>query len=127
MSTAEPEPPEEELEPSPFSEDDPPARVARPWQPAQPMTQDELDAYLRRPMELRMFNPWQCVFNLMAEDGIGYMMGASPVRCSTILADPTRSRYCLAHARMMGQDYYGPAELAEATAKETASNLTRLV
>jgi hypothetical protein len=44
-----------------------------------------------------------------------------------LLADPTKSRYCLEHARKMGVDYYAPPELAEATAKETATNLTRLV
>jgi hypothetical protein len=127
MSTAEPEPPEDELEPSPFDPDEEPVKISRPWQPAIPMTQEDLDAYLRRPIEHRMFNPYQCMFNLMADDGIGYMMGVAPLRCSTMLADPTKSRYCLEHAKMMGVDYYGPGELAELTAAETASNLTRLV
>jgi hypothetical protein len=119
--------PVEELEPSPFDPDEPAVRPTRPWKPSEPMTQAELDAYMARPIELRMFNPWQCMFNLVAEDGIGYYLGVSPLRCPVLLADPTKSRYCLEHARKMGVDYYAPPELAEATAKETATNLTRLV
>jgi hypothetical protein len=126
--SSEPVDPAEEMEPSPFSEDDEPAvSSGRPWKPAVPMTQADLDWHMSRPMEHRTFNPWQCMWNLMAEDGIGYYSGMPALRCSVTLADPTKSRYCLDHARQMGVDYYSPPELAEAVAKETATNLTRLV
>ena len=67
------------------------------------------------------------MFNKNAEDGIGYYSGLGVDQCDVLLADPTKSRYCLEHARQMGVDYYAPPELAEAVAQETATNLTRLV
>jgi hypothetical protein len=117
------------MEPSPFDDDDDtPGRSApTPWLPAKPLTQENLDYYARLPWELRTFNPWACMFNRMAEDGIGYYSGVGKIQCDVLLADPTKSRYCLEHARKMGVDYYAPAELAEAVDKETATNLTRLV
>lgn len=121
----EPEP----LEESPFDEDDdsPGLSAPTPWLPAKPLTQDELDHYSRLPFEIRTFNPWACMFNKMAEDGIGYYSGHGRIQCDVLLADPTKSRYCLEHAAKMGVDYYAPTELAEAVDKETATNLTRLV
>ena len=118
-----------EPEPSPFDPDDDsePAVKRRPWLPALPLTQAELDHYAGMPWDLRTFNPWHCMWNLGAEDGIGYYAGVGRIQCPTVLADPTKSRYCLEHARKMGVDYYSPPELAEATAAETAANLTRLV
>lgn len=118
---------DEPFEPSPFDEDDEAVVTRRPWKPALPLSQEELDSYQRRPMELRLFNPWKCMFNLMAEDGIGYYSGVGRIQCDTVLADPTKSRYCLDHARKMGVDYYAPPELAAAVAAETSANLTRLV
>ena len=118
---------EDELEPSPFDPDAEPAIVRRPWMPAKPLTQGELDYYAGLPFEIRTFNPWACMFNRNAEDGIGYYSGLGKSQCDVLLADPTKSRYCLEHARQMGVSYYAPAELAEATDKETAANLTRLV
>jgi hypothetical protein len=117
------------LDPSPFPEDDsgPGASAPRPWMPAKPLTQAELDRYGSLPWEVRTFNPWACMFNRNAEDGIGYYSGAPRVQCDVLLADPTKSRYCLEHARTMGVDYYAPPELAEAVAAETSANLTRLV
>jgi hypothetical protein len=116
-------------EPSPFDEDDdaPGKSAPTPWLPAKPLSQDELDYYSKLPFELRMFNPWACMYNRVAEDGIGYYSGVGRIQCDVLLADPTKSRYCLEHARKMGVDYYAPAELAEAVDKETATNLTRLV
>jgi len=126
-SEAMPEP--EEMEPSPFDDDDDtPGRSApTPWLPAKPLTQEDLDYYAKLSWEFRTFNPWACMFNKMAEDGIGYYSGAKRIQCDVLLADPTKSRYCLEHAKKMGVDYYAPAELAEAVDKETATNLTRLV
>lgn len=118
-----------ELEPSPFDDDDdgPRTTVRRPWSPAEPMRQDELDYYTALPYELRTFNPWHCMWNNSAEDGIGYYSGVKKRQCETVLADPTKSRYCLEHAGQMGVDYYSPAELSETADKEAATNLTRLV
>jgi hypothetical protein len=117
-----------EMEPSPFGDDDEPGPGApRPWLPAKPLTQAELDRYATLPWEIRTFNPWACMFNRNAEDGIGYYSGAERIQCDVLLADPTKSRYCLEHARKMGVAYYAPPELAEAVASETAANLTRLV
>jgi len=117
------------MEPSPFpEEDDGTGEVARrPWLPAKPLTQRELDYYQGLPFEVRTFNPWACMWNRNAEDGIGYYSGAKRIQCAVLLADPTQSRYCLDHAKQMGVDYYAPPELAEAVAKETSANLTRLV
>jgi hypothetical protein len=95
--------------------------------PAKPLTQAELDYYAGLPWEVRTINPWACMFNRNSEDGIGYYSGAKRIQCEVLLADPTKSRYCLDHAKQMGVDYYAPPELAEAVAKETATNLTRLV
>ncbi len=117
------------MEPSPFPEDDgtTSAGAPRPWLPAKPLSQGELDYYQGLPWELRTFNPWACMFNRNSEDGIGYYSGAKRIQCEVLLADPTKSRYCLDHAKQMGVDFYAPPELAEAVAKETATNLTRLV
>jgi hypothetical protein len=119
----------EGLEPSPFDEDDeePGAIIRRPWLPAKPLTQAELDHYANLPWEIRTFNPWACMFNKNAEDGIGYFSGMGRRQCETLLADPTKSRYCLDHARQMGVDYYSPSELTDAVDREVATNLTRLV
>lgn len=117
----------EPLEPSPFDPDEEGVPVGRPWKPAIPLTQAELDHYTTMPWEYRIFNPWQCMWNLAAEDGIGYYSGLGRIQCDVMLADPTKSRYCLNHARQMGVYYYSPPELADATAKETNANLTRLV
>jgi hypothetical protein len=116
-------------EPSPFPEDDDTTRAParRPWKPATPMTQEELDRYTLLTFEFRTFNPWHCMYNLAAEDGIGYYSGLGKRQCETVLADPTRSRYCLAHATELGVDFYAPPELSEAADKEAATNLTRLV
>jgi hypothetical protein len=121
----EPEP----LESSPFDEDDeePGVIARRPWLPAKPLTQPELDYYANLPWEIRTFNPWACMWNKNAEDGIGWFSGMGRKQCETILADPTKSRYCLDHARQMGVDYYSPSERTEAVDRETAANLTRLV
>jgi hypothetical protein len=126
---AEPVDPDEPLEESPFDEDDeePGAVVRRPWLPAKPLTQAELDHYANLPWEIRTFNPWACMFNRNAEDGIGWYSGMGRRQCETLLADPTKSRYCLEHARQMGVDYYSPPELTEAVDREVATNLTRLV
>jgi len=118
------------MEPSPFPEPEEgttSAGAPRPWLPAKPLLQSELDYYAGLPWEVRTFNPWACMFNRNSEDGIGYYSGAKRIQCEVLLADPTKSRYCLDHARQMGVDYYAPPELAEAVAKETATNLTRLV
>jgi hypothetical protein len=117
------------MEPSPFPESDgtTSAGAPRPWLPARPLTQADLDYYQGLPFEVRTFNPWACMFNRNSEDGIGYYSGAKRIQCEVLLADPTKSRYCLDHAKQMGVDYYAPPELAEAVAKETATNLTRLV
>lgn len=119
-----------ELEPSPFDDDDddgPRTTSRRPWSPAEPMRQEELDYYAQLSYELRTFNPWHCMWNHSAEDGIGYYSGLGKRQCETVLADPTKSRYCLEHAGQMGVDYYSPAELSETADKEAATNLTRLV
>jgi hypothetical protein len=123
------EPDEEPLEESPFDDDseEPGAVVRRPWLPAKPLNQKELDYYAALPWEIRTFNPWQCMWNKNAEDGIGYYSGMGRRQCEVLLADPTQSRYCIAHGREMGVSFYGPQELSEAVAKETATNLTRLV
>jgi hypothetical protein len=118
------------MEPSPFPEPEEgttSAGAPRPWLPAKPLLQSELDYYAGLPWEVRTFNPWACMFNRNSEDGIGYYSGAKRIQCEVLLADPTKSRYCLDHAKQMGVDYYAPPELAEAVAKETATNLTRLV
>jgi len=118
------------MEPSPFPESEDgtsSAGAPRPWLPAKPLNQGELDYYASLPFEARTFNPWACMFNRNSEDGIGYYSGAKRIQCQVLLADPTKSRYCLDHAKQMGVDYYAPPELAEAVAKETATNLTRLV
>lgn len=118
------------LEPSPFDDDDPTSYRApsrRPWAPAEPMRQDELDYYARLSYELRTFNPWHCMWNHSSEDGIGYYSGLGKRQCETVLADPTKSRYCLQHATELGVDYYSPSELSEAADSEAATNLTRLV
>jgi len=117
------------MEPSPFpEEDDGTGEVARrPWLPAKPLTQGELDYYQGLPFEVRTFNPWACMWNRNAEDGIGYYSGAKRIQCEVLLADPTQARYCLDHAKQMGVDFYAPPELADAVAKETSANLTRLV
>src|SRR4249919_1977209 len=101
-SEAMPEP--EEMEPSPFDDDDDtPGRSApTPWLPAKPLTQEDLDYYSKLSWEFRSFNPWACMFNKMAEDGIGYYSGAKRIQCDVLLADPTKSRYCLEHAKKMG-------------------------
>jgi hypothetical protein len=127
--TSEPVEPIEPLEESPFDPDDetPGAVARRPWLPAKPLSQAELDYYAGLPFEIRTFNPWACMWNRMAEDGIGYYSGLGRDQCDVLLADPTKSRYCLSHANKMGVDYYAPVEMSEAVAKETAVNLTRLV
>ena len=117
-----------ELEPSPFDDDDgyrAPAR--RPWAAAMPLSQEELESYAALPFAARTFNPWHCMWNNNAEDGIGYYSGLGKRQCETVLADPTKSRYCLEHAGAMGVDYYAPGELSETADKEAATNLTRLV
>jgi hypothetical protein len=116
-------------EPSPFPEDDDGTRAParRPWKPATPLTQEELDRYTSLTFEFRTFNPWHCMWNLAAEDGIGYYSGLGKLQCETVLADPTKSRYCLQHATELGVDFYAPSELSEAADKEAATNLTRLV
>jgi hypothetical protein len=117
-----------ELEPSPFDDDDGPrVPYTKPWGPSMPLTQEELDAYLQTPWQTRTYNPWHCMWNNAAEDGIGYYSGLGRRQCETVLADPTKSRYCLEHARLMGVDYYAPSELSEAADSEAATNLTRLV
>jgi len=118
------------MEPSPFPESEEgttSAGAPRPWLPAKPLSQGELDYYQGLPWEVRTFNPWACMFNRNSEDGIGYYSGAKRIQCEVLLADPTKSRYCLEHAKKMGVDFYAPPELAEAVARETATNLTRLV
>jgi hypothetical protein len=116
------------MEPSPFDEDDEyRAPLRRPWKPALPLSQDELDRYAQLPFGARTFNPWHCMFNLHAEDGIGYYSGLGKRQCETVLADPTKSRYCMEHSALMGVDYYSPSELSEAADSEAATNLTRLV
>jgi len=120
-----------ELEPSPFDDDEDgtgyraPSR--RPWAPAEPMKADELEYYAALSYELRTFNPWHCMWNHSSEDGIGYYSGLGKRQCETVLADPTKSRYCLEHAGQLGVDYYSPSELSETADKEAATNLTRLV
>ena len=117
------------MEPSPFPEEDDGTGevIRRPWMPAKPLTQADLDYYASLPWEARTFNPWACMYNRNSEDGIGYYSGAKRIQCEVLLADPTKSRYCLEHAKKMGVDYYAPSELAEAVDKETSANLTRLV
>lgn len=116
------------VEPPPF-DPDAPARPRRPGpnEPAVPFSVDDLDEIARRPPHLRTTNPWLCAFNLNAEDGIGHYSGMGYRQCAVKVADPTRSRYCLEHARRLGVDFYSPAETSEATDAETAGNLTRLV
>jgi len=118
-----------EPEPSPFDPEDPTVvpGALRSWEPARPMSQKDLDFYASLSWDARTFNPWHCMWNRSAEDGIGRYSGLGMDQCPTVLADPTKSRYCLEHARKMGVDYYSPPELAEATAAETSANLTRLV
>ena len=117
------------IDPSPFPEDGSGPRVParRPWKPALPLSQEELDYYAALPFGARTYNPWHCMFNLHADDGIGYYSGLGRRQCETVLADPTRSRYCMEHAALMGVDYYSPSELSEAADSEAATNLTRLV
>jgi hypothetical protein len=116
------------MEPSPFDPDDPPhPRRPRTGEPAGPLTQADLDWIMQRPIELRTTNPWLCMWNTATEDGIGHFSGHATVQCSVRIADPTKSRYCLEHARKLGVDYYSPAELSEATDREVAGSLTRLV
>jgi len=117
------------MEPSPFDDDDPGrfTGAPRPWEPALPLTQDELDRYTTLPFVARTYNPWHCMWNNAAEDGIGYFSGIKKRQCETVLADPTRARYCMEHAQAMGVDFYAPGELSEAADKEAATNLTRLV
>ena len=118
------------LEPSPFDEDDGyrapgPATVgSRRF----PLTQEELDRYTAaaRSRRGRTTRGTACGTH-NAEDGIGYYSGVGKRQCETVLADPTKSRYCLEHATAMGVDYYAPGELSEAADKEAATNLTRLV
>lgn len=115
------------MEPSPFDEDAPSTVSKRgPHDPSRPMSQKDLDTWLAMPIETRVYDAYRCMFNTMAEDGIGHMSGTWR-QCATRIADPTRSRYCLDHAQKMGVEYYSPGEFSELTAGETASNLTRLV
>lgn len=123
MSTA----PDDDLEPPPFDEDAPVPPRLEPGDPLPPLSAADLEALMRRPYELRTQNPWLCVYNINSEDGFGYYTGSAYVQCPVAVADPTRSRYCLEHARALGADYYSPAELAESTDKEVAGSLTRLV
>jgi hypothetical protein len=117
------------MEPSPFDDDDGGSYTSapRPWEPALPLTQDELDRYATLPFVARTYNPWHCMWNMAAEDGIGYFSGIKKRQCETVLADPTKARYCLEHAQAMGVDFYAPGELSETADKEAANNLTRLV
>jgi hypothetical protein len=119
------------LDPSPFDDDDGPSTgrsgAPRPWEAALPLTQEELDRYTTLPFVARTFNPWHCMWNNNAEDGIGYYSGLGKRQCETVLADPTKARYCMDHAQKMGVDFYAPGELSEAADKEAATNLTRLV
>jgi hypothetical protein len=117
------------MEPSPFDPDDPDeprARRYRPWEPAQPMTVRDLEIWIAMTPDARVHDAYRCMYNLTAEDGIGHMSG-SWVQCSTRIADPTKSRYCMTHAEKLGVDYWSPPEWSEAIAKETNANLTRLV
>jgi len=117
------------MEPSPFDDAEPGAYTSapRPWEAALPLTPEELDRYQTLPFVARTYNPWHCMWNMNAEDGIGYFSGIKKRQCETVLADPTKSRYCMEHAQAMGVDFYAPGELSEAADKEAATNLTRLV
>jgi hypothetical protein len=117
------------MEPSPFDDAEPGkfTSAPRPWEAALPLTPEELDRYQTLPFVARTFNPWHCMWNNNAEDGIGYFSGIKKRQCETVLADPTKSRYCMEHAQAMGVDFYAPGELSEAADKEAATNLTRLV
>ena len=115
------------MEPSPFDPDaEPTARRGRDWEPSQPMTVADLEIWLSMPAEARVYDAWGCMFNLMADDGIGYGSGTW-VQCKQRIADPTKSRYCMEHATSMGLEYFSPGERSELTAKEVSANLTRLV
>lgn len=118
------------MEPSPFDPDaDPPdlgSRRGKGWEASLPMNVAELETWLSMPAEARVYDAWRCMYNLMADDGIGYGSGTW-VQCKHRIADPTKSRYCLEHAEQMGQEYFSPGEHSELTAKEVSSNLTRLV
>jgi hypothetical protein len=114
------------MEPSPFDPDDPGVEPSRSWEPARPMSQRELDLWLSMPIETRVYDAYRCMFNLMAEDGIG--MGSGMVKqCKTRIYDPTKSRYCVDHAAMLDVEYYSPGEFSEISAGEASANLTRLV
>jgi hypothetical protein len=117
------------LDPSPFDPDALPRgrRSRRTGEPELPLTQEDLDRLMAKPYWDRMINPWLCMWNLRADDGIGDYQGVGWRQCPVKVSDPTKCRYCLEHARKLGVDYYGPTETAEATARETAGNLTRLV
>lgn len=117
------------IEPPPFAPGDGGAhpRRRRSGEPYRPLSQEDLDFITARPLELRSTNPWQCMYNLSAEDGVGDFSGRKMVQCSVRLADPTKSRYCIEHSRELGLEVYTPQELSEATDREVAGSLTRLV
>jgi hypothetical protein len=116
------------MEPSPFDPDAEPTvpRRGRDWEPSQPMTVADLEIWLSMPAEARVYDAWRCMFNLMADDGIGHGTGTW-VQCKQRIADPTRSRYCMDHAATVGEEHFSPGERSELTAKEVSANLTRLV
>jgi len=127
VTTSEPEP-EGLLEPSPFDPDAvPKRRRRRSGEPELPMTAEELDRIMAKPVWDRIVNPWLCMWNMRAEDGIGDYEGTGWRQCQVKVSDPTKCRYCMEHARSLGVDFYSHGETAEATARETSGNLTRLV
>ena len=116
------------LEPSPFDPADFTHRKRRrSGEPELPLDPEELDRLMAKPSGTGSSIPWLCMWNMRADDGIGDFEGVGWRQCPVKVSDPTKCRYCMAHARKLGVDFYDHGETAEATARETAGNLTRLV